>query len=415
MRAGLKAGGAPDASDVHSDAARAVLGLAGGRALAAAVEHAERAGWPAVHAAAGRRLWPLLSHRCRAGGVDVPTPVRAAWDDAHRANTLAWMRRRQLLRDLVAHLTRAGCAVTVLKGMAVAPTVWPTPVTRTMSDMDLWVHAPDVEPIPALAAPLGWRVAHFQDLGYADRARVVPLAWGDPPLVLEALAAPGSLVEAVPALLDTLASRTVPGDDWPMLAPGDQLLHAIVHAALHHRYTGVLPGLLDVAFILERHGAGLDWAAWGDMLRAQGMATVAASALAASAALVEAPVPAAAWDGLGVAPSTAMALGREASAIAWWAHVTGENPSAAIAQADGGASARAVWQRLARYVHDPSGERPGGMGRLGRRLWRLVRFIVPSHLARLARGEHAGETGAARRALASRHAALMRALGAPER
>ena len=255
-----------DATELSAPEAKLICELSGVprlappelRALAATSD------WDVVRRSAGVRLWPLLGHRVRERELAVPPAALAQFDEARRGNAIAWMRRRLALQRAIEALAAVGIDATVLKGMAVAPVAYPAPELRTMSDIDLWVHAP-LDAIPPLLKPLGWVMAPRHGIGQVDSRQTIGLALGEPPLVLEAHRTPGSLAESVPQLIDRMIQRRHRGSDWWTLAPGDQLLHAILHGGVHHRFSGVLPGILDVALLAERAG-NLDWAAWSERL-----------------------------------------------------------------------------------------------------------------------------------------------------
>ena len=403
-----------DASDLASDEARLICELAGVprldaealRRLAGIVD------WSVVLGAARPGLWPLLAHRVRERGLSVPALVLMQLDAARRDNLIAWMQRRAALRAVLGALGSAGFDVTVLKGMALAPTVYPSPELRTMSDMDLWVHAPTLDGVAEVLAPLGWHLPGRRDSGATDRRRSVGLALGDPPLMMELHAPPASLEETVPGLSSVLVARRVEGEGWTILAPADQLLHLAVHAASHHRFTGVVVGLLDMALLIDRVGAVIDWRAFGVECRAQGAERCVAVALGAAEQLFGGHVPAEAWDSLS-APD-APALGRTAAEIAWWSHVSGQNPAAVLATPGMAGLAGAVSDRIGHLMRDRSALDVGAPIRLARRVWQFIRYVAPRHVAALRRGAHAGAEGASRRERYRRHAALMHAL-APDR
>ena len=364
--------------------------------------------WSMFRRSAGVRLWPLLAHRIRERELTVPSVLLAHLDEARRGNAIAWMRRRRALREVLAALAAAGMEATVLKGMALAPVVYPAPELRTMSDIDIWVHAP-LEVIPRLLAPLGWAIAPRHDTGMVDGRLTIGLALGDPPLVLEAHRVPGSLAKSVSRLLPRVLERRTRGPDWWTLAPGDQLLHAILHSAVHHRFSAVLPGILDIALLVEHARDQVDWAAWGAECRAQGVERVAAACLSAAAQLFGARVPQIAWTALTV--DDASELGRVTAAAVWWSHATGENPEAVLSARGGEGVVRAIWKQLALILQDRDAGRPGAARRLVRRLWGFGRYTMPRHIRSIASGKRSGAAGEARRVVRERHEALMRSLG----
>jgi hypothetical protein len=160
-----------------------------------------------------------------------------------------------------------GLPVIVLKGPVLAETVYPEPALRPFSDLDLLVRPADRLAMDALLRDLGLRrVAdeHTWEFDIAwDGATLyeapggvrVDLHWS---LLTEPRFAwsPGAQAEvwgrAVPV--------TVAGETGLQLGREDLVLHLAAHLAVHHSLAGTLR-YWDVALVLERAGADLDWKA----------------------------------------------------------------------------------------------------------------------------------------------------------
>jgi hypothetical protein len=232
---------------------------------------------PAPRAADWSRLRELAESR----GVGAALAVaarRAAWPaipaDAEaalgRALTAARGRHAFFARELavvLATLDAAAVPVLVLKGAALAELLYPAPELRPYADLDLLIRRGDLERADGALRAAGWaRHAdeHSWDFDAAfDAATVydrpggarVDLHWAlltEPRCGWNAVAAEGVWERAVDVRLAGRAART-PGRE-------DTLLHAASHLAVHHAFSG-LPWLWDLALMLERWGAGLDWAA----------------------------------------------------------------------------------------------------------------------------------------------------------
>ena len=366
--------------------------------------------WAMVQRVVGPRLLPLLGHVADARGVVLPPAVRLAVAAATRDSQMAWMRRRPALDAMLRALRVAGLEASVLKGMALARTTYPAPALRFMTDIDLWLHAPDARAALAPLAPLGWRMPAWRDLGWSDPSAVIGLAHGEPQLLVEIHAEPNSLQRVVPSLTDTMGARTTTVDGWRVLAPSDQLLHLATHAH-SHGYAAGIQGLVDIAWFLSRHRDAIDWDQAAIEWKQAGGARCVAVALSATEQLFGVSAPEAAWTALDA--SGVREIAREAAESAWWTHLTGENPQAIFAAGPPMAVTRALLRQLRVFLREKQGFDAGAPRRLVRRLVRLAGRTVPRHLHAIARGEYRGVSGAMRRDRSARHAALVRALSAP--
>jgi hypothetical protein len=117
--------------------------------------------WPLLLASARQhRLLPLLYHRLRqldAGSV--PEEVMAHLRTAYYTNLLRneWLRAQ--LQEIVAALRQDGVDSLVLKGGALAWTIYPSPAQRPMADLDLMVRPEHGERAAAVLGSLGFRLS----------------------------------------------------------------------------------------------------------------------------------------------------------------------------------------------------------------------------------------------------------------
>lgn len=213
-------------------------------------------------------LAPALGFALRAGAPAVmPTAVqeRLAWHLAE-ATARHLTLRRELGRVLRA-FARQGIPVIPLKGLVLAEALYLDPVLRAASDLDLLVRPEAVLAVDELLQSLGYRRladAHSWsfDLAY-DRATLyagpggvhVDLHWS-------LLSEPRYTWNEGEALQvwDRTIKIQVAGEAALGLCPEDLLLYLAVHLAVHHGLGGLL-WYWDLALILGRWGAQLDWTA----------------------------------------------------------------------------------------------------------------------------------------------------------
>jgi hypothetical protein len=217
--------------------------------------------WDAlVTRAEDERLAPLLYVALRDGAAPpaVLARLRAAWMAAERQHLLAGCQ----LAEILAALDAAGIAGVVLKGPALADEYYADPALRPFTDLDLLVRRREreraIEVLGALAyvhgspgRSLGYELDHAAAAYFvaaSDTARLpVDLHW-------DFICHPGG-GRATELAADEIWARATPA--WK-LAPEDLLVYLAAHFAIHHSLAGVL-WQLDLALVLRRHSATLDW------------------------------------------------------------------------------------------------------------------------------------------------------------
>jgi hypothetical protein len=215
------------------------------------------------------RVAPLLYAALRGG--DAPPAVlarlRAAWIAAQRQSLLAG----DQLRDVVRALGDAGIPTIVLKGPALAAAYYDDPALRPFTDLDLLVRRDHRARALAVLAAVGYvHGSPGRSLAYElDHAGAVYLvaAPGSSRLPVdlhwECIAHPGGS-HATELAAAEIWERAVPARAWGesahALAPEDLLVYLAAHFAIHHTLAGVL-WQLDLALLLQRHAATLDWPA----------------------------------------------------------------------------------------------------------------------------------------------------------
>lgn len=221
------------------------------------------------------RLAPILYMALRGGAAPAPVlaRLRAAWLAAERQHLLAGKQ----LREIVDAFGGAGIQTIILKGPALAADYYPDPALRPFTDLDLLVRRRDRDTAMEVLSRLGY--AHGSpgrslayELEHAPAAYFV--APSDAPrlpidLHWECVAHPGGS-RATELAAEEIWSRALPAPSWGdaarALAAEDLLVYLAAHFAIHHALAGAL-WQLDLALVLKRHSATLDWDAVGARAR----------------------------------------------------------------------------------------------------------------------------------------------------
>jgi hypothetical protein len=224
----------------------------------------ERSVWPAgAHdegqflAAAGEHgIAPLLYSRLDC--ADWPDSVRAALRDAAvRAAALEPFRLADL-RALLDALAARGVDALVVKGSALAYSLYDAPDLRPRTDTDLLIEVPDVDTARAV----------FHGLGYVEQAssrdelvmRQTMFIRADPAGVSHIYdvhwAVANTPVFADVLRFDELRARAVAlpriGEHARTIADVDALLYACIHRVAHHHDSDRLIWLADIHLLRER-------------------------------------------------------------------------------------------------------------------------------------------------------------------
>lgn len=180
-----------------------------------------------------------------------------------------WGLHAQTLAQLATAFQEAGVTAVLLKGAALALTVYPQPAQRTMSDIDLWVQEKEMAAAVTAVTRLGFVMHSNRDrplalqqlaqgeiqLNRSDWAQgLVELHWS-PFLGWWLRRAAHVDVDGVWNRKENLAAV---GGSYYQLAAEDLVLHVAVHMAVNHQFgMKALQGLLDIA--LSAQARGVDW------------------------------------------------------------------------------------------------------------------------------------------------------------
>ena len=173
----------------------------------------------------------------------------------YRGNVMLSMKRRAILRDVMARLDTENIPHLVLKGPVLAYGVYGDPATRTMADLDLLVRPSDLDRALAALQRDGYVIPsryHGLALEPGDAAPLEPRGGGPLIELHSMLDSTGDDVEATEAAWSR-SRRVALGDGLTVatLAPGDFFLQVAAHLSKHHRFVRSLRGLVDVALLMR--------------------------------------------------------------------------------------------------------------------------------------------------------------------
>ncbi|HNP71652.1 MAG TPA: nucleotidyltransferase family protein [Kouleothrix sp.] len=240
---------------------------------------------------------PLLAANLRR--LDGQIVVPADWKIRAQRRQYATLIRNTTLADamvsVLAAFEHAGVRGIPVKGLVLAETLYGGLGLRSLGDLDVLVRPAD---LPAARAALrGLGFAQEADPGFDnlyhpfhDPPYYRPAAGGSVCLELHwGLWATRFFSLGTDVLWRRALSAQVHGTTITVLSPEDTLLHLAIHRS---RSPLRLRFVCDIAALLGRHAATLDWAYVLEQARAAGARTALFYALALSAELLDAPAPA---------------------------------------------------------------------------------------------------------------------------
>jgi len=228
--------------------------------------NAGRVNWDACRSEAGeQKLEPLLYATLAGQGV-LPGWLEEQWRTAYRRSAARNVLVMRAVARIVAQLSGAGVPLLLLKGCALAVSVYADEALRPMSDIDLLVRREDVPAAVEALAAIGYSAATTEvraglDLDYENE------------MILPGPGTPSIPLELHWSLLNSPHYQRLLSSDWwwrtaqpssaelgsaLVLGPEATLLHLCGHLALHHASSGTL-WLHDVAAVLYRLADRVDW------------------------------------------------------------------------------------------------------------------------------------------------------------
>lgn len=269
---------------------------------------------------AQKGLLPLLHLAATRGGIVLCAEDVTYLRAAHLREELRGNAYRRILDALLDTLAAAGIRTAVLRGHALAETVYPDPGARHSHGIELLVHETDLDRLPASLAAAGF----LPGQGHGTRRLgATCLSWRHDrglPLDLRLSLFEPELYR-LPATELWGSSTPLPHADAHahMLAPEHNLLHAAAGAVLTpSRVT--LRWACDAWYLLARHRGGLDWSAFQAAGRRAQLSLPLSLGLTYLARELDAPIPPTVLSGLA---ADAVAAGHLAHEVALLAGLTG--------------------------------------------------------------------------------------------
>ena len=264
----------------------AVLGVALARDRTAAVRQWQvlraRTSMEALQQGKVRRLLPLAGHALGIAAADLPAQRAGGVDEADVAALLdatAHARREHTertswLRPVVDRLAAAGVDVLVMKGVALALSVYPAPELRPMVDVDLLVPVPRILDVIGELVATGWvehgalpqhHLRRGQEIDLRGPAgEKLDLHWHLHPAVV----VPGLEAESDLGFFERALSLPALGAGAVMLDTTDQLFHVLVHGGTNGWRSHPL-WVADAAMLVDdRNGDTFDGERFVRMTRA---------------------------------------------------------------------------------------------------------------------------------------------------
>ncbi|MBX2997204.1 MAG: nucleotidyltransferase family protein [Caldilineaceae bacterium] len=215
------------------------------------------------------QLGPLLHHRLRAAQVSAPPEQDRQLQALARQATVKSLRREHTLRRILQAFNQAGIRPVILKGAALAYTVYPTPACRSMSDVDLWVAHDVMSRACATLESIGYqqkdkelrppafqaaRDGEIQFRQQESEPRLIELHWGI--FAGEWLHRVSRVDRA--GIWQRLQTTEICGYPVYLLAPEDAVIHLAIHLAINHQMSlHTLRSLVDIGLLAQQ---GIDWA-----------------------------------------------------------------------------------------------------------------------------------------------------------
>jgi hypothetical protein len=230
------------------------------------------------------------------GGGDWTRSVRGALAVEARAQAAEEMLRRRELMTVLAALTAAGIQPVVIKGMALAYSVYAAPAARRCRDSDILVRRNEVTAVRDALARLGYAPAHQCDgellfyqvaLKRTDRFGLVHTLDVHWKISTQSLFAGLLTFDEIAASATALPAL---GADARGAGPLHALLLACVHPVMHHRQAHSLVWVYDVHLLASRLSAS-QFDRFADLALKKQVAAVCAHQLRLAARLVGTRIP----------------------------------------------------------------------------------------------------------------------------
>ena len=233
-----------------------------------------------------------------------PEPFYSKLARASCLSAYVALHRGQELVRILDLLGAAGIEPVLLKGAALACTVYDNPTLRTMNDLDLLVREAEIPAAVAALETISYRQFYRPALANPnDRARfygrhhhTTPLISPRGKVVVELHRHIVMMNSEVAYDVERIRSRTrlvnLEGRQVRVPSPADLVLHTCLHLSYADRFVGKLRDLIDLHETVSLHGDEIDWGAILAEIPSDAAARCLYSCLDLARRLYGTPVPA---------------------------------------------------------------------------------------------------------------------------
>jgi hypothetical protein len=254
-----------------------------------------------------KKLRPLLFNAVQCHSLEIDKEALTYLRTAYLKEELRDAAVRRICREVLLSLEKEGLAPILLKGMALAETVYGNPVLRHCHDIDILLPDDQLSRPAVFLSSLGFRVCSapqsqnrhlrmLQDSG-------LPLEFHSNLFEVPYYQMPLSEIRA------RGRSQAIAGVKTRILTPADNLLHVCGHASYSSKRQS-LRWVTDAWFIISRH-PDLDWELLSHDIRRSGLALPVSVMLGYLAESLDAPIPSNTLRSLSAAASHSRPIERQ--------------------------------------------------------------------------------------------------------
>jgi hypothetical protein len=224
----------------------------------------ERARWLIDHGLGPYAFFCLRRAKCL---NQLPPEAQTLLSGAHYLSAAQRVLFSTELHGLLTDLREINIEPIVLKGAAFGLTLYPTPETRPISDVDLLIAPDQLTPVQSISLRRGYRDLGLPSGEQAESESVLKV-WREYPdhqkIMLEIHWRLFHELNAYREIgIEDFRSRAVQvthnAQVFWVLNSVDQLVHACAHLSLHHAQSWNLLWLLDLRLLVQRYGATWNW------------------------------------------------------------------------------------------------------------------------------------------------------------
>lgn len=207
-------------------------------------------------------------------GKPMPAEVEEALEQAHYRVAAENARCLRQWAEVGVALSKVGASPLLLKGAALAETLYDGLAVRPIGDLDLAVCEEQVPACRQALVELGYRPADVEHRRGTQRGLRNEEVFEPPPSLPAWVELHWHLLD-VPYYLrhvpmawfwENSEAQTVAGQPCRVLTPEANLVYLPAHLALHHRFRR-LHSFVDMALLIARHHEQLDWERIGSAAR----------------------------------------------------------------------------------------------------------------------------------------------------